>query len=1252
MKQKRISVFATVMVVLVFFAANVNAQEKEIPASLLNYVSELQQRYGYSAGDLKELVVSDHYTDRNTGRTYTYLQQTSKGVPVYNAIAPVIFANGTAYGLKPPFVANLSSKVNTTQPALSPAQALTAALSHIEKSASFSAPVLVSGSSMKYTVSVPSVLSSPSEISLVLVPSEKFVRLAWNVTLDLKDGSHWWNIRIDAVTGQYIEKNDWVVSCSFDGPHDHAVHTTDALMMTPTPVPGSGTAQYNVFPLPVESPIHGSRQVLNDPSEPVPSPYGWHDTNGAIGAEYNITRGNNVYAYEDANNDNIPGFSPDGGATQIFNFPYSIDSSTAANQSASITNLFYMNNVIHDILYPNGFNEVAGNFQFNNYGNGGLGNDYVNAEGLDGGGTNNANFSTPNDGSNPRMQMYLWTGGSQSSCSNLNILTPVAIAGSKSIGFATYNPASAFNITTDIVLANDGVGISSDGCSALINPAAVAGKIVLIDRGNCNFNVKTQNAQLAGAVGVIIANNTTGVITMSGIPTITITIPTVSVSQADGNAIKAQLALPTTVIANLQVCAAAPNRDGGFDNGIIAHEYGHGVSNRLTGGPAASSCLANGEQGGEGWSDWLGLITTIEPGDSGAMARGIGTYALFQSTNGAGIRRYPYSTNMSINPQTYADIATSSTVHQRGEIWCDAIWDMTWFLIRDFGFDPNLYTGTSGNNIAMKLVLEGMKLQPCSPGYIDARDAILLADDILYGNAHRCQIWEAFARRGMGYGASQGSSNAVGDETVSFVYPAFCLPPSSPPGAEFTAVQTTATCPASIQFNDASVNTPQTWLWNFGDGGTSTQQNPSHTYAQPGQYSVKLKVTNTLGQDSIIKSNFINITSFNLAVTATPDTICQGDTIQLNAVPSGSNAVAGYHLTSIPYAPDGGTGTTVSLGDDAVSPALPVGFTFNFYGNLYNNFYISSNGFIGFSSAMTHGCCNGVLIPSAGNPDNMIAFAWNDLNPFVNGSVISYFTTGVAPSRKLVVKFNTNHYNGTAYPMRGQIILYESSNIIEIHSEVITAVTQNGTNPAAPTTQGIENSNGTAGMSPSGRNAAVFGITNDAVRFTPYTVFTYAWTPATNISSATVSNPQAWPASTESYNVTATDPNGCAVTQTTPVVVNVCIPFAVVHVKAFIEGFMNGPSVMQPVLYQNGMHISPSAADSVTIELHTATSPFGMQYTMSALLDINGNASANFPPAAAGSSYYIVVKSRNGIETWSKNPVLINTVTNFDFTTP
>ena len=93
--------------------------------------------------------------------------------------------------------------------------------------------------------------------------------------------------------------------------------------------------------------------------------------------------------------------------------------------------------------------------------------------------------------------------------------------------------------------------------------------------------------------------------------------------------------------------------DGDFDNGIIAHEYGHGISIRIAGGPSTSSCLSNAEQMGEGWSDWFGLMLTMEPGDQGSDVRGIGTYSLGQATTGGGIRPAPYSTDFGVNSYTY-----------------------------------------------------------------------------------------------------------------------------------------------------------------------------------------------------------------------------------------------------------------------------------------------------------------------------------------------------------------------------------------------------------------------------------------------------------------------------------------------------------------------------------------------------------------------------------------------------------------------
>jgi len=89
--------------------------------------------------------------------------------------------------------------------------------------------------------------------------------------------------------------------------------------------------------------------------------------------------------------------------------------------------------------------------------------------------------------------------------------------------------------------------------------------------------------------------------------------------------------------------------DGEFDNGIIAHEYGHGISNRLTGGRTNTGCLSNAEQMGEGWSDFYALILTMTNSDFATQSRGIGTFAIGESVAGPGIRPAPYSTDMIVN---------------------------------------------------------------------------------------------------------------------------------------------------------------------------------------------------------------------------------------------------------------------------------------------------------------------------------------------------------------------------------------------------------------------------------------------------------------------------------------------------------------------------------------------------------------------------------------------------------------------------
>ena len=171
---------------------------------------------------------------------------------------------------------------------------------------------------------------------------------------------------------------------------------------------------------------------------------------------------------------------------------------------------------------------------------------------------------------------------------------------------------------------------------------------------------------------------------------------------------------------------------------------------------------------------------TSKQGDTGATSRGYATYALGQSPNGSGLREYPYSTNMNINPLTYGDVERLTTsgfgvdYHGIGAVLCAMLWDMYWAFIDQYGFDPNIHTGTGGNNMAIQLVIDGLKLQPCQSEFVDIRDAILLADQINHGGANQCLIWEVFARRGLGFSAEQRDPLSLTDNVEAFDIPQSC----------------------------------------------------------------------------------------------------------------------------------------------------------------------------------------------------------------------------------------------------------------------------------------------------------------------------------------------------------------------------------------------------------------------------------------------------------------------------------------------
>jgi len=606
--------FGLLMAALCFHPLWIRASEPGDWALL--YVRNRAAVWGMKASDLEHLRIIDHYKSSHNQVTHVYMRQEIQGIPILNAdIALHLDREGQVVVNHRRLVADLIGKSPSLEPSLSPVDAIRRAAKLVGIEGDIRPVVLTASKGPRQETRFEGGADFIDEILTALaleVSTDQSVVLVWQLILPTAFGH--FHVRLDAGNGDLVGLNDW-----------------------------RRRESYRVFPLPFESPDDpgASQQVVVVPFHPDASPLGWHDDDGAVGPEHTETVGNNVVAQEDVDGDDGVGLRADGGVSLVFDFPWDpgLAPDAGDNQAAAIVNLFYWNNLLHDLHFLYGFDEAAGNFQEFDYSGMGMGGDRVSADAQDGSGTNNANFTTPPDGQPPRMQMFLFDD---------------------------------------------------------------------------------------------------------------------------------------------------PIRDGSLDAGLIIHEYGHGITNRLTGGPSNVDCLPTFclatlcvavESGGmgEGWSDFWTLALTAKAGDTATQARGIATYALGEAPDGPGTRDYPYSTDMSVNPHTYRDVATvTHPPHEIGEIWCSALWDAYWVLVDAYGFDPDFYSGTGGNNLMLQLVMDGLKLQPCEPTFVDARDAILRADLLYQGGANICMLWEAFARRGLGVDADDRGDHLDLDVVEDFKVPFHC----------------------------------------------------------------------------------------------------------------------------------------------------------------------------------------------------------------------------------------------------------------------------------------------------------------------------------------------------------------------------------------------------------------------------------------------------------------------------------------------
>ncbi|KAJ8519192.1 hypothetical protein ONZ45_g3846 [Pleurotus djamor] len=465
------------------------------------------------------------------------------------------------------------------------------------------------------------------------------LNLVWKFEVEMSD--NWYEAAVSAAAPHRIVS---VVDWASDSP-------------VPKPKPSDGPAKYNVFKWGINDPSEGKRSIETENIDSIASPWGWHalpfkndpSMKGVRPSRPDSIRnstdtwGNNVFAHEnwEGLNSWISNYRPDGGADKVFDFEYDPQPTNRTEAlgeakkfiDVAVTQLFFTSNMVHDLYYRYGFDEVSGNFQQHNFGRGGAENDAVIANAQDGSGYNNANFMTPPDGQNGRCRMYLWN-------------------------------------------------------------------------------------------------------------------------------------------------TANPYRDGDLEAGIVIHELSHGLSTRLTGGPANSGCLGWGESGGmgEGWGDFL--ATTIRS-NKNYSDYPMGAWA---ANRDQGIRNYPYSLNETVNPSTYKTLDKPGYwgVHAIGEVWAEILWAVSNGLIDKYGFSDTLFPPTPsedgtvpagdfyrpyeyeasgkkkasipkhGNTLAVQLVLNGMKLQPCRPSFFEARDAIIQADNVLTGGENFCLLWQGFSARGLG----------------------------------------------------------------------------------------------------------------------------------------------------------------------------------------------------------------------------------------------------------------------------------------------------------------------------------------------------------------------------------------------------------------------------------------------------------------------------------------------------------------------
>lgn len=353
--------------------------------------------------------------------------------------------------------------------------------------------------------------------------------------------------------------------------------------------------------------------------------------------------------------------------------------------------------------------------------------------------------------------------------------TPYGVAAADVTGDGNVDLVSANFTTNDVTVLSGLVTMPAALCPPYTS--SLTGRIALISSNNtCRYDSSIVAAQARGASAALVRYRFSAPASLGAtIPGVT--IPVIAIGLEDGLAIEDALKAGTPVTVTLNA-AQSVLRDASVDNQIVAHEWGHYLSMRLVGANAEGLWNQQGGGMGEGWSDFVALLMSVRPEDAAVASNSgwagawtAGSYIAQSSVAASnayyfGIRRYPYTTDMTKQPLRLSHIAVSAAmppevprltdydwvsnneVHKVGEVWCAMLWECYAALLRDSG----RLTFTQARDRMRNYLVASLMMTPSTPTLVDARDALLM---VAHANDPKdYQLFgAAFAKRGLGLDA-------------------------------------------------------------------------------------------------------------------------------------------------------------------------------------------------------------------------------------------------------------------------------------------------------------------------------------------------------------------------------------------------------------------------------------------------------------------------------------------------------------------